>query len=106
MGLDTYLKKYVTEPESISFRRWETGKLIGLTQLIPDFRKRFKAPYYVIHRADFLSALHQRAMDLGVKVNLGARIVGYDAEKGRISLENGSLYSADLIIAADGRSDS
>ncbi|OOQ86279.1 salicylate hydroxylase [Penicillium brasilianum] len=102
LGLDPYLEKYVTEPETISFRRWESGDVIGLTKLIPNFRETFGAPYYVIHRANFHTALHKRALDLGVKIKLAARVVKYDAVGGSITLADGSSASADLIIAADG----
>jgi salicylate hydroxylase len=102
LGLDPYLEKYVTEPETISFRRWESGDVIGLTKLIPNFRETFGAPYYVIHRANFHTALHERALDLGVCVKLAARVVKYDSQAGSITLADGTSASADLIIAADG----
>lgn len=104
LGLDPYLAKYVTEPETISFRRWESGDVIGLTRLIPNFRETFGAPYYVIHRANFHTALHERALDLGVSVKLAARVVKYDSQAGNITLADGTSVSADLIIAADGMS--
>ncbi|KAJ5474648.1 hypothetical protein N7475_004214 [Penicillium sp. IBT 31633x] len=102
LGLDPYLKEYVTEPESISFRRWESGDIIGLTPLIPRFRNLYDAPYYVIHRANFHSALHKRALDLGVTVKVASRVIGYNVEGPNIILENGDPHSADLIVAADG----
>ncbi|KAJ5502150.1 hypothetical protein N7463_005024 [Penicillium fimorum] len=102
LGLDPYLKEYVTEPGSISFRRWQSGGVIGLTKLIPNFREQFGAPYYVIHRANFHSALHKRALDLGVTVKVASRVVGYNVEGPSIVLENGETDSADLIVAADG----
>lgn len=92
----------MTEPDSISFRRWSSGKVIGYTKLIPDFREQFGAPYYVIHRADFHSALYRRAIDLGIDIVLGSKVVDYDAQSPSITLENGILVEADLIIAADG----
>ena len=104
LGLDPYLEPYVTEPETISFRRWESGDVIGLTKLIPNFRETFGAPYYVIHRANFHTALHRRALDLGVTVKLAAKVVKYDPESAEITLADGSSASADLIIAADGMS--
>jgi salicylate hydroxylase len=73
-----------------------------LTKLIPNFRETFGAPYYVIHRANFHTALHKRALDLGVRVKLAARVVKYDAVGGSITIADGSSASADLIIAADG----
>lgn len=75
LGLQPYLEPYITEPESIAFRRWQNGKVIGKTKLVPDFVDTFRAPYYVIHRADFHSALFQRALDVGVEIYLGARVV-------------------------------
>ncbi|GLI76939.1 hypothetical protein PoHVEF18_005221 [Penicillium ochrochloron] len=102
LGLDPYLGKYVTEPETISFRRWKSGAVIGLTKLIPNFRETFGAPYYVIHRANFHTALHERALDLGVSVKLAARVVKYDSQAGSITLADGTSASADLIVAADG----
>lgn len=102
LGLDPYLKEYVTEPESISFRRWQSGNVIGLTRLIPNFREQFGAPYYVIHRANFHSALHERALDLGVIVKVASRVVEYNIEGPSIVLGNGETVSADLIVAADG----
>ncbi|KAJ6145036.1 hypothetical protein N7470_008931 [Penicillium chermesinum] len=44
LGLEPYLRPYVTEPESISFRRWQTGNVIGKTKLIPEFTDNFDAP--------------------------------------------------------------
>lgn len=69
---------------------------------MPDFRNLFGAPYYVIHRADFHAALHERALDLGVKVKLASRVLEYEPEEPSIVIENGSKVSADLIVAADG----
>lgn len=94
----------MTEPEAISFRRWETGEVIGFTRLIPNFRNTFGGSYYVIHRADFHSALYRRALDLGVTVKLGSRVVDYKLEGPSICLRDGTSLSADLVIAADGQS--
>ncbi|KAF9887004.1 hypothetical protein FE257_010620 [Aspergillus nanangensis] len=102
LGLGPYLEKQVTEPEAISFRRWETGKTIGHTKLIPEFRQTFKAPYYVIHRADLHSAMYKRALDVGVTIKLAAKIIDYNPQRPSIHLEDGSSYEADLVVAADG----
>ncbi|PYH76830.1 salicylate hydroxylase [Aspergillus uvarum CBS 121591] len=102
LGLEPYLKPYVTAPENIAFRRWQTGKVIGKTRLLPDFIDIFGAPYYVIHRADFHSALCQRAKDLGIEINLGAVVVDYDPELGSITLKDGTRHTGDLVVAADG----
>ena len=92
----------MTEPDSISFRRWSNGKVIGYTKLAPYFPKLFGAPYHVIHRADFHSALYRRALDLGIEIVLGSKVVDYHAQISSITLADGSLLEADLIVAADG----
>jgi salicylate hydroxylase len=102
-GLGPYLKDIAVEPESIAIRRWENGDLIGWTQLIPDFRRSFGAPYYVIHRAHLHDALHKLAMELGVKVELASTVVDYDVDAPSLTLENGLVYHGDLVIGADGR---
>lgn len=102
-GLGPHLDGIAVEPESIAIRRWESGDLIGWTQLIPDFQRSFGAPYYVIHRAHLHDALHKLAMELGVKVELGSTVVDYDLDTPSLTLENGSVRHGDLIIGADGK---
>ncbi|GIK05790.1 hypothetical protein Aspvir_009903 [Aspergillus viridinutans] len=102
LGLEPYLKPHVTSPESISFRRWQNGKVIGKTRLLPDFIDNFHAAYYVIHRADFHSALCRKAKDMGIEIRLGARVANYDPVLGSITLEDGTSHTGDLVVAADG----
>ncbi|KAJ5317837.1 hypothetical protein N7508_002345 [Penicillium antarcticum] len=102
LGLEPYLKPYVTEPETISFRRWQTGKLIGNTKLVPDFTEIFNAPYYVIHRAHLHSALCQKLQDMRIDIKLGARVESYNSVAGSITLADGTTYIGDLVVAADG----
>jgi salicylate hydroxylase len=87
----------------MSFRRWDNGEVIGYTKLVPDFRENFQAPYYVFHRTHFHSALHKRALELGVEVRVNSKVVDYDLEAPSVELENGQVLSADLIVAADGK---
>jgi salicylate hydroxylase len=93
----------VVEPANIHFRRWETGDIIGKTKLVPDFRGTFGGPYWVIHRAHFHDALLNRALELGVEVRTGCRVVNYDFDGPFITLEDGSRHQADLVVAAEGR---
>ena len=86
----------------MSFRRWEDGKVIGYTKLVPDFRQHFKAPYYVAHRAHFHDAMHKRALELGVRVQVGCMVADYRADVPSVKLTDGTSYSADLVVAADG----
>lgn len=103
LGLKPYLLPYVRDMEDIFFRRWQNGKVIGRTKLAPDFVENFGAPYYVIHRAHFHSALCQRAYDLGIEIKLGAQAVDFNALAGSVTLSDGTIHTADLVIAADGK---
>jgi len=86
----------------MSFRRWKTGEVIGQTRLVPQFQKTYDAPYYVVHRADYLEALQARAVELGVEVKTGCKVVEYDIDAPSVTLENGSKHYADLVVAAEG----
>ncbi|TVY91554.1 FAD-dependent monooxygenase [Lachnellula willkommii] len=101
-GLSNFLSGKVVEPQGMTFRRWENGNAIGYTKLVPDFRESFGASYYVVHRADFHEALHQRALQLGVDVKVNCKVVDYDLKAPAVTLANADSLSADLVIAADG----
>lgn len=103
-GLGDLLGDRIVEPDGITFRRWENGEPIGYTKLVPDFRVRYRAPYYVVHRAHFHDALHNLAQQLGVKIRLQARVASYNNADGRVTLADGTIISADLVVAADGKS--
>lgn len=101
-GVGKYLVDGAVEPQSINFRRWQNGNIIGHTKLIPDFQDNFGAPYYVAHRAHLHSALFKRAVDLAVEVKTNSRVDEVDEEAGSVTIADGSTYQGDLIIAADG----
>ncbi|KAF2140958.1 uncharacterized protein K452DRAFT_359381 [Aplosporella prunicola CBS 121167] len=100
-GVEPHVKDFV-EPKAINFRRWENGAVIGHTQLIPDCRTAFGAPYYVVHRAHYQQALYDRALELGVNFRMNSRINTYDAARPSLTLEDGKEHVADVIIGADG----
>lgn len=102
-GLGPFVKGKVVEPLGMTFRRWENGKPIGYTKLVPDFRQNFAAPYYVVHRADFHQAMHKLAVALGVNIKVKSRVIRHDAETASVELEDGKKYTGDLVIAADGK---
>jgi salicylate hydroxylase len=101
-GLGPYLEGKAIEPKAINQRRWQNGEIIGLTKLIPDFRIKFDAPFYVVHRANLQLAMHELALKLGVTVKVNSGVKFYDPDAPSITLEDGSLHRADLVIAADG----
>jgi salicylate hydroxylase len=89
-------------PEGITFRRWECGESIGFTDLSPSFATTCGAPYYVAHRSHLRSALLRTAQKLGVMIMLNSRVIHHDPDLPSITLEDGQVFEADLVIAADG----
>ena len=79
--------------------------MIGLTRLVPEFQENFGAPYYVVHRAHFHEAMYQLALRLGVDVKINSKVTNYNLDTPSITLVNGQTFTADLIIAADGKYD-
>lgn len=104
-GLEPFLGDKVSEPEAITFRRWQDGTTIGLTKLVPDFRAKYGAPYLVVHRAHFHQALYELALELGVKVHTTSEVIDYDQSEPSVTLSDGTQRTADIIIASDGRLD-
>lgn len=100
-GVFKHLEQTALQPDTINFRRWADGSVIGMTDLGAEFCQNFGSKYYVVHRADFHSALYTRAVELGVNIRLGSKVVGYPG-RGTVVLEDGSALSGDLVIAADG----
>lgn len=111
-GVGPHIEQYISEPHTINLRRWKDGSLIGTTKLKPDFRHKYNAPYFVLHRADYHSALLARAKELGVTITGDSEVESYnfsttlDAKATgvpvSITLKNGTTHSADLVIGSDG----
>ena len=101
-GLEPYIRDSVIEPSSVKFKRWQSGEVIALTKYVPDFREKYGAPYWVVHRAHFHQAMYKLALELGVEVKINSKVERYEADAGRVVLENGDVHEADLVIASDG----
>jgi salicylate hydroxylase len=101
-GLKPFLEDHVVEPEGITFRRWQDGRAIAFTRYVPDFQEKYKAPYYVVHRAHFHEALYKRALELGVEIRVAHKVVDYDQYHPSVTLQDGTIFKADLVVAADG----
>ena len=70
--------------------------------LDPAMQQTYDAPYLVIHRAELMKAMAEKAKETGVTILLGSVIESIDFSKPSILLEDKSVLEADLIIGADG----
>ncbi|KAE8376614.1 hypothetical protein BDV26DRAFT_293950 [Aspergillus bertholletiae] len=67
----------------------------------------YGAPWLLVHRVDLHSELRRLATSeegpgLPVEIVLNSKVVGYDPLEGSVTLADGSVCGADLVVAADG----
>lgn len=91
---------------------WDTLDGTTLTKLkgldLADAEERFGAPLVTVHRVD----LHKELLRLAseptcsskrrVDLRLDSRVVHANAENGSVELADGSVHTADMVVAADG----
>ncbi|RSM15775.1 hypothetical protein CDV31_004876 [Fusarium ambrosium] len=101
-GVAKGLLKVAAEPTSLIVHRY-TGKILAQED---DFdkkiRARYSAPFVDVHRVDLQMALYDRAEELGIKFEMGQKVVDVDFGVPEISTASGHKVRADLIVAADG----
>lgn len=101
-GIFSEFDKVVTRPNNIVLRRYDTGAALSTTHLAPRMTELYGNPYLLIHRADYQQILYDAAIKQGIEVKFGARVADVDPEAPLVTLEDGTLYSADLVVGADG----
>lgn len=104
-GMEEDIKAKSVEPKNLWWKRWQDGKIVGCTKYKPDFEENFGVPYRVIHRAHLHEALHNKAVELGVKIHLGKTVKSYDPERPSMRFCSGEEVFPDLLVAADGELD-
>jgi salicylate hydroxylase len=86
--------------EAVELRDGLDGDLVtrlDVARLRPD------QGYHFVHRADLVEVLRKGAVAAGVELRLLSRVVGVDlADAPRLTLEDGSVHEAALLIGADG----
>ncbi|KAH7310133.1 putative salicylate hydroxylase [Rhexocercosporidium sp. MPI-PUGE-AT-0058] len=100
-GLDSYIRKYTDSLTHIKLRRWEHGEFLGAAPLMPEVEKIHGAPQYVIHRADLHRALMANAETVA-EVRVNSMVTDVDFEKPCVTLSDGRVLEADLVVGADG----
>ncbi|VDC03434.1 unnamed protein product [Peniophora sp. CBMAI 1063] len=107
-GLKSAIAASAVKPNAIVFNRYNTGERVGYTRWGDLMEDQYGAPYLHVHRADYHAMLLRLAKDApGVTVRLGATVVDIQpdpdvAEGPSVTLANGDVVHADLIVGADG----
>jgi salicylate hydroxylase len=102
-GLEAVVEKVAAEPTFLAVHRYSNGKILAMEK---DFnlkmRAKYRAPFLDLHRVDLQKILYERAVDLGVTVQLGERVAKVFPESSEIITESGRKCAGDLIVGADG----
>ncbi|KAF8178149.1 hypothetical protein K438DRAFT_1769665 [Mycena galopus ATCC 62051] len=100
-GMGDELRRASVRPESITFRRYETGHRVGWTKWGQNMDKDYGSPYCHLHRADLLAMLLKLASPY-MTLFLNSKVVSLDPDLCQLTLESGRRFRADVILGADG----
>ncbi|KAL4962748.1 uncharacterized protein BDV14DRAFT_210389 [Aspergillus stella-maris] len=94
-GLHDELVALGNKSEFMQIRHWQTGQLMAQ-------QPAMDMAGYIGHRGDYHRAFLDRVAALDVPLHMGRTVVAYDEATPSITLANGEVHRADVIIAADG----
>lgn len=101
-GVLEKIESYSVRPHALIFRSYKDGKVLSTQNVAPYVEETYHAPYLHIHRADYHKVLVEGAEAVGVEILLNARVAGVDFDKPAVKFVDGSEFTADLVIGADG----
>jgi salicylate hydroxylase len=102
LGLAGALDEMGVRPVAWHQRRWDDGRTLLWTPLVPAVVEAFGFPHYQTHRADLLAALLRSVP--AERVHVQHRLVGLADHGDRIeaTFANGRRVEVDLLVGADG----
>ncbi|KAF8733221.1 hypothetical protein AX14_004040 [Amanita brunnescens Koide BX004] len=102
-GLKDKLDPQAVNPQSISFRRFDSGERVGIDIFGEKMVKDYGAPYYHAHRADVQKILCDLAEPyMNLRLNSRVVCVSPDPPSPHVVLASGEVVYGDMIIGADG----
>ena len=101
LGLGQALRDRSVQARAVNLHDYRGSRVLSL-----DLGRLDSRDYYFVHRADLIDVLAQGAREAGVKVRLLQNVQSVrpaqDQGKARVTLCNGAVMSADLVVGADG----
>ena len=104
-GLEEAIRPRVAEPTVLAVHRYSDGKTLAEEH---DFhisiRRKYGAPFVDMHRVDLQKILYEKAISLGVVVELNQRISAIQSTSTRptVAFTSGKEVGCDLVVGADG----
>ncbi|KAL3424113.1 3-hydroxybenzoate 6-hydroxylase [Phlyctema vagabunda] len=101
-GILEQIESHSVRPRDFYLRSYKDGKILSTQNTLPYAEDTYGNPYLHIHRADYHRVLVETAEKLGVDIRINSGARGVDFSKPAVLLADGSEFSADLVIGADG----
>ncbi len=104
-GLKDAIKPLVAEPTVLAVHRFADGSILAEERdFDKNIRRKYDAPFIDMHRVDLQKIMYEKAISLGVNVELNCRIasVPVTASGPVIVLKSGREFQCDLVVGADG----
>lgn len=104
-GVMDELSKFAVFPKRLVFMDSMTGKELSALDLGDSFLQKYGYPYIVLHRADLQNVLYEacKANDkITVLTNQAVEKVEDTGSNPRVTLKDGTIYEANVVIGADG----
>lgn len=104
LGIRDAVRPLASVPAGIAVHSGRDERRLTVLPLGDWIANRHGAPYWVVHRADLLAALHERARALAIDVRHGVRIadISTDGASAVVTLATGELVHGDVLVGADG----
>lgn len=105
LGLEKPLMEVACPAAGKRIRLWSTGQTWPLFDLSSESVQRYGYPYLTVYRADLHRVLAEAVLATAPDaIRLNARVEGVEQDAGgvRVTLADGSVETADLLVGADG----
>ena len=99
IGICEAAAEVAVEPTRQRIQHWQDGRtLVAMDRSTQ--REKYGAPYITVHRADLHAVMTRAAERAGVRMVAGAQVVS--SEGTSVSLADGRVFDADVLVGADG----
>lgn len=104
LGVADLLEPKADCPAGLSIRHHKSGKALVSRKMDARFTNRYGAPYWHCHRADLLDVLFHQALQAGVEIRFGEKVVSCRRTASGVVLQTqaGEKPTPGLVVGADG----
>jgi salicylate hydroxylase/6-hydroxynicotinate 3-monooxygenase len=102
IGLENHLRQIAFCPQSWNNREWDSGAVKYELPLGVHYEQKYGAPYFLLHRGDLHAALLTKVSGSAIHLQKKLSDYSFQGDAVQLSFEDGSKYTVDALIGADG----